>query len=198
MYLQRLKRLVTGLAALVSSANPLFCLAQNYTAIIEIPDNDLPDLAIVSSVDGVGAVIYFNPLLCTEAGAELCQFFRMHEYGHIAMGHLSSTDADQQERQREEAEADRWAAQNATSYAVRAAYRFFRAGGGETSMHGAGKDRAARIALYAGIPGYGPAHKPDSKARAPGLAANLSSARAAGMAPALHQTWRSGNGRSAF
>lgn len=180
MYKRKLKRIIMGIAALVSGANPPFGFAQNYTAIFEIPDPNLPDIAIVSSVEEVGTVIFYNPVLCTQAGVELCQFFRMHEYGHIAMGHLSNNIPNQETRKREEAEADRWAAQNASSYAVRAAYRHFQAGGGETPVHGAGKDRAARVALYAGIQRYGEAHYLDKKARALGITAKSSSSRAAG------------------
>jgi hypothetical protein len=190
----KLKRIITAIAALVSGANPLFGFAQNGTAIYEIPDLKLSDIAIVSSVDGVGTVIYYNPVLCTKAGAELCQFFRMHEYGHIAMGHLSNSNPDQETRKREEAEADRWAAQNAASHAVRAAYRHFQAGGGETPVHGAGKARAARVALYAGIQKYARAHYPDRKAGAPGIAAQSSRARtrAAGLGKGDSYRLRSG------
>ena len=170
-----------GIATLVSGANPLFCFAQNYTTIIEMPNRNLADIAIVTSVKGVGAVIFYNPVLCAKAGLELCQFFRMHEYGHIAMGHLSNTNRDQETRKREEAEADLWAAQNATFYAVRAAHRYFQSGGGETPVHGAWKERAARVVLYAGIHKPATAHYQDKKAKAPGIAVKSSGSRAAGL-----------------
>lgn len=181
MYKQKLKQIIMGIAALVSGANPLSGFTQNYTTILEIPNSNLTDIAIVTSVNGVGIVIFYNPVLCTKAGLELCQFFRMHEYGHIVMGHLSNTNPDQETRKREEAEADLWAAQNAASNSVRAAHRHFLAGGGETPIHGAGKDRAARVALYAGIHNPATAHYPDKEAKAPGLAEKSSGSRAAGL-----------------
>jgi hypothetical protein len=142
------------------------------------------------SVEGVGTVIYYNPVLCVEAGPELCQFFRMHEYGHIAMGHLSNTNPDEETRKREEAEADIWAAQNVASRSVQAAYRHFQAGSGDTPIHGAGKERAARVALNAGMHKSATAHYPDTIARSRGVVEELAGSRAAGLGTAASHPFR--------
>ena len=175
------KQIFMVIVALLLGVCPLLAFAQNSTTIYEIADPNLPDIAIVSLVEGVGTVIYYNPVLCSEAGADLCQFFRMHEYGHIAMGHLSNNNPDQETRKREEAEADGWAAQNASPHAVQAAYRHFQNGGGETLVHGAGKQRAARLTLYAGIQKHRAVDYLGNKAIALGAAARQSSSRAAGL-----------------
>lgn len=100
--------------------------------IAEIPNPNLPDIAMVT-VDGYGnPVILFNPMLCQQAGPELCEFYRWHEYGHIMMGHTII----QKWPQIKELEADCWAAKNAPQYALQAAYNWFMAGGGASLIHG--------------------------------------------------------------
>jgi hypothetical protein len=110
----------------------------------EIPDFNLQDFAEVKVVRGRGPVILFNPLVCAQAGRALCQLTRWHEYGHIVLGH----PLRRLKPARMEIEADRWAAQNAPREVVLAAYHFFMAGGGASPVHGAGRQRAARLAPY--------------------------------------------------
>jgi hypothetical protein len=110
----------------------------------EIPDFNLQDFAEVKVVRGRGPVIVFNPVVCAQAGRALCQFSRWHEYGHIVLGH----PLRRIKPGRMEIEADRWAAQNAPRDVVLAAYQFFMSGGGASPVHGAGRQRAARLAPY--------------------------------------------------
>jgi hypothetical protein len=79
-----------------------------------------------------------------QAGRALCQFSRWHEYGHIVLGH----PLRRIKPERMEIEADQWAAQNAPREVVLAAYQFFMSGGGASPVHGAGRQRAARLAPY--------------------------------------------------
>lgn len=113
----------------------------------EIPDVTLKDFAEVKVLRGMGPVIVFNPIVCAQAGRELCEFSRWHEYGHIVLGHpLRGIKPE-----RMESEADRWAARNAPRDVVLAAYRFFMSGNGASPVHGESQERAARLAQY--LPG---------------------------------------------
>jgi len=181
---RKLKQVITAIAVLVAAVNPLVGFAHDNAPIFEIPNPNLPDIAGVRSIEGVGTVIFYNPALCAKAGQELCEFFRMHEYGHIAMGHLTVSNPDQETRKREEAEADRWAAKNAPTYAVKAAHRHFQSGGGETPVHGTGRERATRIALFARIHAATAARSQSAKASVQSVSAETSSSRAAGLRPA--------------
>jgi hypothetical protein len=89
--------------------------------------------------------------LCRQAGPALCEFYRYHEYGHIALRHHERNDSNHQQK---EQEADRWAAQHAPAPAVLAAWHFFSSGGGGTSVHGDGPTRAARLSSQAGAKTY--------------------------------------------
>lgn len=180
----KLKQAIVFMAMLLTASLPLCGLAQDHEPVFEIPYPGLPDIAVVRAVEGVGTVIFYNPVLCAQAGQELCEFFRMHEYGHIAMGHLRVACPDDETRKREEAEADRWAAQHAATHAVQAAHRHFQAGGGETPVHGTGRQRAARIALYAGIAPAGTAHSHAARPAPRIFSAQSGSSRAAGLRPA--------------
>ena len=110
--------------------------------IEELADPTLPDIAAVEYTPGKGPVIVYNPILCRQAGRQLCEFYRYHEYGHIALRHYDRNDISRKEK---EEEADRWAAKHAPRQIVMAAWRFFSAGGGATPMHGDGPTRAARL-----------------------------------------------------
>ncbi len=115
----------------------------------EIPDPTLSDVARVRVLAGNRVVIVYNPMMCARVGREVCEFSRWHEYGHIVLGHPIRPIMPQQM----EREADRWAARHAPTRSVRAAYRFFVAGGGSSPIHGAGIQRAARLSGYLKIRG---------------------------------------------
>lgn len=115
--------------------------ANELLKVPEIPDPRLPDIALVTKLPGQGNVIYYNPIICAHAGAELCEFYRAHEYGHIALGHTETSG----DIKRKELEADCWAAKHAPAKVVKVAYDYFSAGGGKTPLHGNGAQRAARI-----------------------------------------------------
>jgi hypothetical protein len=134
----------SALLALLSGA--LYPL-QTQTVLASPPveeraDPTLPDIAAVEYEPGTGPVIRYNPFLCKQAGHDLCEFYRYHEYGHIALHHYERNDITVQQK---EEEADRWAATHAPRRMVLAAWRFFSAGGGATPMHGDGPTRAARL-----------------------------------------------------
>jgi len=116
--------------------------AQALPPIKELADPSLPDIAAVEYTPGKGPLIVYNPFLCKQAGRDLCEFYRYHEYGHIALRHYERSDISVQKK---EEEADRWAATHAPRQIVLAAWRFFSAGGGSTPMHGDGPTRAARL-----------------------------------------------------
>ena len=111
-------------------------------AIEEIADPTLPDIAAVHYVPGNAPVILYNPFLCKQAGRALCEFYRYHEYGHIALRHHERKDMTAQEK---EEEADQWAARHAPAPVVLAAWHYFSSGGGSTPIHGDGRTRAARL-----------------------------------------------------
>lgn len=123
----------------------------------ERADPSLPDIAAVQYEPGKGPVIRYNPYLCKQAGPELCQFYRYHEYGHIALRHYDRNDISLQQK---EEEADRWAATHAPRQVVIAAWRFFAAGGGATPMHGDGPTRAARLVDARNLVALGPYSPP--------------------------------------
>lgn len=108
----------------------------------EVAAPALPDIAMVRFVPGEQPVIFYNPILCREAGPALCEFYRFHEYAHIELRHDQRDDLSAQEK---EQEADRWAARHAPLASIVAAYRFFAAGGGGTPLHGHSKHRAERM-----------------------------------------------------
>lgn len=116
--------------------------AQAAPLVEERADPSLPDIAAVRYAPGHGPVIVYNPFLCKQAGRELCEFYRYHEYGHIAMHHYDRNDISVEKK---EEEADRWAGQHAPRQIVLVAWRFFSAGGGATPVHGDGPTRAARL-----------------------------------------------------
>lgn len=126
----------------------LLCLRTNAgIGVQEIPNPNLGDIAMVSVDNWGNPVIIYNPFLCQQAGALLCEFYRWHEYGHIMMGHTIIPKWPQVK----ELEADCWAAKNAPLPVIQAAYQWFMMGGGSTPIHGFGQQRAARISYCAGF-----------------------------------------------
>ena len=119
------------LAWLLSGLFTLFP-AQASPPVQERADPSLPDIAAVQYEPGTGPVIRYNPYLCKQAGRDLCEFYRYHEYGHIALRHHERSEVSVQQK---EEEADRWAAAHAPRKVVLAAWRFFSAGGGSTPLH---------------------------------------------------------------
>jgi hypothetical protein len=125
----------------------LLALSLNAKAVPEIADQNLSDIALATHINGQLVIIY-NPSYCNMLGPLICNFFRAHEYGHINLGHvLMGTHPVQAEF-----EADCWAAKNAPSQQVQAAYYHFMNQGfmGDWS-HGTGIQRAQRIFYCAGF-----------------------------------------------
>jgi hypothetical protein len=132
----------SGLISLLCGGLFTLHTVQAKPPIEEFADPSLPDIASVNYVPGKAPFILYNPILCKQAGPELCQFYRYHEYGHIALRHYERNDISVKEK---ESEADRWAAQRAPHHVVMTAWRFFSSGGGSTPVHGDGATRAARL-----------------------------------------------------
>lgn len=118
--------------------------AQAVQKVEERADLTLPDIAAVHMEPGQAPVILYNPILCKQAGRSLCEFYRYHEYGHLALLHHKRNDISIQQK---EQEADRWAATHAPLRVVIAAYRYFSNGGGSSPFHGEGRSRAARLLM---------------------------------------------------
>jgi hypothetical protein len=116
--------------------------AQAMHKVEERADLTLPDIAAVHVEPGQAPVILYNPVLCKQAGRSLCEFYRYHEYGHLALRHHKRNDISIQQK---EQEADRWAATHAPLRVVLAAYRFFSNGGGSSPFHGESRSRAVRL-----------------------------------------------------
>ena len=106
----------------------------------ELPEPGLPDIAMVTVLNGQVVIIY-NPVLCERMGLLTCRFFRAHEYGHVVHGHVLRAVWPQWA----EFEADCFAARYAALAEFEAAYSFFQNGNGGTPVHGTGPERAARI-----------------------------------------------------
>ncbi|MCO6411446.1 MAG: hypothetical protein J5I92_01755 [Thiogranum sp.] len=134
-------RIICWFAAAIA-AFPALSSARSLMDVEQRAVDSLPDIAMVSFLPGRSPVIFYNPRLCLQAGAALCEFYRYHEYAHIELRHNERDDLSTREKERE---ADRWAAEHAPFASVMAAYRFFASGGGGTPMHGSGSSRAARI-----------------------------------------------------
>jgi len=117
--------------------------ADAQSPIPEIQDTRLHDFAMTKMVDGRLAIAY-NPVVCERMGPLLCGFYRMHERGHIALGHPPLSGATGK-REEDEIQADCWAAQRASRAEVRAAYDYFLAGGGSTTANGPGAFRALTL-----------------------------------------------------
>jgi hypothetical protein len=113
-----------------------------HPGVRELAAPSLPDIAMVSIGPDGKPVILYNPMLCREAGPALCDFYRFHEYAHIALRHHQRQGVSAREK---EEQADRWAARHAPLASVMAAYHFFSAGGGGTPLHGHSARRAERM-----------------------------------------------------
>ena len=109
--------------------------------VSETPNRWIRGIASVTLDQNGKSQISFNPRRCRELGPELCEFFRTHEYGHVNLRHLERGVATPQA----EAEADLWAARNASPSAVRAAKEFFLSGKGGSRVHGTPQERARRM-----------------------------------------------------
>lgn len=127
----------------------VFAICQKSFAIgvPEIANRNLPDIAMVTTDNFGRPFIVYNPILCHQAGAALCEFYRWHEYGHIQLGHTFR----QMWPQAKELEADCWAAENAPIQSLQAAYQWFIRGGGASPVHGNGPQRAERIKYCSGL-----------------------------------------------
>ena len=141
---KRMTRLFSGMGVMflgilgVNSFHPTEAAAQMIREIA------VPGLRGISSVGYRRGelTVEYNPRTCARLGTDLCSFFRAHEYGHIALGHLERGTPVRQA----EYEADVWAARNSSPSARSAAIRYFRSGKGASIVHGSGQARANRVA----------------------------------------------------
>lgn len=138
--MQKIKRLVL-LAAITGFATVQIC-SDAAAQVRERARFVLPDVAMATTDRFGRPTVLYNPAKCDLLGPEMCEFVRAHEYGHIALGHLYDGTPDRIA----EAEADCWAAKNASPAAVRAASRYFSNGMFGSNIHGSGAQRARRVA----------------------------------------------------
>lgn len=126
---------------LITATIVLFCVAPASGQVSEKSSRWIRGVAQVSLDRSGRSQIKFNPRRCRELGPELCEFFRTHEYGHVNLRHLERGVSPAQA----EAEADIWAARNASPAAVQAAKKFFLSGQGGSRIHGTPQERARRM-----------------------------------------------------
>ncbi|MHA1536385.1 MAG: hypothetical protein ACTSUD_02415 [Alphaproteobacteria bacterium] len=122
----------------------------SWAQVKEISDASLPDIArvISDSNEPSGAVIVYNPDFCDQIGPA-CEFFRAHEYGHIALGHQFTHPGNY--AMEKERDADRYAAAYAHPGVICAAYHLFKNGGSSANfpIYGTPPQRAQRLRQFA-------------------------------------------------
>lgn len=147
--------IVTIVAASLLPASPQGAQAlQRLIDVRQIATDTLRDVAVAAFVQG-RPTIYYNPVLLQGFGPRMAEFFFAHEYGHLRYGHAGGALAHEAGeaslmRQRQELEADCYAAQvlaETDREAVDAALRFFRRMGPYRydALHPTGSQRAAKI-----------------------------------------------------
>lgn len=127
---------------------------QRLIDVRQVATDTLRDVALAVFEQG-RPVIYYNPVLLQQFGPNLTTFFFAHEYGHIRFGHtgaalLTGENDPSTVRQRQELEADCYAARTLAESepaAVGAAIRFFTRMGPFRfdAWHPSGSQRAAKI-----------------------------------------------------
>ena len=127
---------------------------QRLIDVRQVATDTLRDVALAVFEHG-RPVIYYNPGLLQQFGPNLTTFFFAHEYGHVRYGHtgaaLVTGESDPSAiRQRQELEADCYAARTLAESdpaAVGAAIRFFTRLGPFRfdAWHPSGSQRAAKI-----------------------------------------------------
>jgi hypothetical protein len=147
--------IVTLVAASLMPAGPQGAQAlQRLVDVRQIATDTLRDVAVATFIRG-RPTIYYNPVLLQGFGPRMAEFFFAHEYGHLRYGHAGGALSDDEGattllRQRQELEADCYAAQVLADHdreSVEAALRFFRRMGPYRydAFHPTGSQRAANI-----------------------------------------------------
>jgi hypothetical protein len=147
--------IITIVAASLVPASPQGAGAlQRLVDVRQIATDTLRDVAVATFVQG-RPTIYYNPVLLQGFGPRMAEFFFAHEYGHIRYGHAGGALSHESgevsaRRQRQELEADCYAAQVLADHdreSVEAALRFFKRMGPYRydTFHPTGSQRAARI-----------------------------------------------------
>lgn len=126
----------------------LVLAGKSQAQVPEIANPNLPDIAMVQPHPQYGAVIIYNPVICQQIGYA-CGFFRAHEYGHVALNHQFMHPASYPAQR--EAQADRWAAFNASPQEILSAYQLFMSGGSSSNwqIYGSPIYRANRLKQFA-------------------------------------------------
>ena len=112
-------------------------------AAISQPDKSLDGIAnLWVHKDGMEFIV-IHPDRCQQIGAEVCQFYMLHEYAHIHLGHAAQTLPWEDG----EIKADCWAAKHGRRSSTMAAYDWFlKAPRGSSPLsHKTNEHRAERI-----------------------------------------------------
>lgn len=147
---------------------------QRLIDVRQIATDTLRDVALAAFENG-RPVIYYNPVLLQRFGPNLTTFFFAHEYGHIRYGHtgaalLAGESDPSAVRQRQELEADCYAARTLAESdpeAVGAAIRFFTRLGPLRfdAWHPTGSQRVAKV--LACLPDTHATRNPEDPASSP-------------------------------
>lgn len=121
--------------------------------VTEVDVPGLPDTAM-AEMTATGPVIMYNPRLFRAAGPAR-EFVRAHEYAHVLLEHLENPRMinSDEGRAEAEAEADCFAARNASPLSVMAMTRLLlrRPPEARDAIYGTKPERARRILVCAGI-----------------------------------------------
>ena len=122
--------------------------ACNKTTVVpfgEIPDPDLPEIAMIRADPKWGTVVIYNPDTCRKIG-DACGFFRLHAFSHEKLQHGLLGEPDDYPPL-QQAAADCYAAKYGRANEVHAAYLFLKdkERDPDIRVHGDPEERAERI-----------------------------------------------------
>ena len=101
----------------------LSCRGGVITPSLEIPDPNLPEIAMIRTFRDTKTAVIYNPETCKEIG-EACGFFRLHAFAHSHLNHLILAHPSDYPASLE-AQADCWAAKYGKANEVSAAVQLF-------------------------------------------------------------------------
>lgn len=124
--LARIKTMKNYLAKTILCSVLLLCMSCTQEPIKpfwDIPDPSFPEIAMVRADPHWGAVVVYNPDLCSEIG-DACGFLKLHAFAHNHLNHTLLASPQSYPASQEE-QADCWAAQYGDPKDVYAAAQLF-------------------------------------------------------------------------